>query len=180
MPRRPRRGIAFESPPKARVTATGTAGAARAHRERKAPVVAFWWKYDINARVAISHHLCVACPQIPELVGAANHHHEPVRVQVGRRFMGPGDRAVWATRLPAGFASLLDACDATSALGAVAWAGAPHPITCCHRGSECSDAKSSPSAASCRTRGGPSASACARCSKAASVLPLSASKQAAL
>ena len=54
------------------------------------------------------------------------------------------------------------------------------PSSCCHRGSERNAAKSSPSDASCRTRGGPSASAFARCSKAAPMFPVSASKQAAL
>src|SRR2546422_8711703 len=42
--------------------------------------VAFWRKYDINTRVAISYPFCVTCSQIAQLVDAADHHHEPVRV----------------------------------------------------------------------------------------------------
>ena len=72
-------------------------------------------------------------------------------------------------------------CASVRAVSLAASSARSHgPVSCCQRGSERSAAKSSPFAASCRTRGGPSASARARCSKAASVFPVSASKEAAL
>ena len=52
--------------------------------------VAFWRKYDINTRVA-SHTFAHRLFSMTELVGAADHHHEPVAVHRLRRCPGRGE-----------------------------------------------------------------------------------------